>query len=253
MSGIRIYPRNSGSGGSHQELENLQGGKAGEYFHTSETQHEKLLALIYENNVSAISVAPAFGERGVNVPLTLTYSISSRDDVFGTADINYGVGSVTADINGGQKNKAAGSFKSTLEFELTLNFQRNGAATVEKKKAMFNAYIPQFAGVAIDENFGTRGEIIDAGLQKFIQASPAISMVIAPADQYIWFVSTKDNALIQDGNNFTQTVGEWNDGVSEFYKRDYLMTLADNTTLVPVFFYRSRLKKTFSNLTYKIS
>lgn len=255
MIGVITSGKSSGGGGTmdHNGLQNLQGGGIGEYFHTTEEQHSKLLDLIYKNQVSSISIVPAFGEKGVAVPLALSYQIQSNDDIFESAGINNGIGSVTDKINAGMQAVNLGGYKSTVAFNLSLSFTRKELPQNEIRTATYNAYLPQWAGSSAAADFLNLNQIGNAGIQKYIQASASVEKLMSPADEYIWFISSKADAIIKDGNNFVQTLGEWNDGASEFYRRSFLLTLADGVTMAEVFYYRSRNKKTFSNLTFKIS
>lgn len=240
----------------HNELDELQGGNSNEpkeYFHLSESQHERVLDLIYINNSSSFSVNPTSGERGINNSLNLNYNIISNDDVFTAASINQGIGSVFANINTGTNTVSGGTTTQNKTFTLTLAFTRNDVATTETKSATYTTYVPQFAGVSVQTDFADLAAIVaESNLQKFIQASAAINKQSSPTAQYIWFVSTKNNATILDQNNFGQTVGTWGDGVSEFYRKSLVITLADGSTET-VYLYRTRNVKTLTNFTYKIS
>lgn len=210
-----------------------------------------LRALIYLNSINTISLSAATGERGVAQALSVFYNMQTRDDVFTAASINNGIGSVIGNINTGTQIASGGSVSQNKTWTLALAYTRNGAATTENKTATYTTYVPQFAGVAAATDFANLAAIVAASFQKFVQASAAIVKQSSPAGQYIWFVSTKNNASILDQNNFGQTVGTWGDGVSEFYKKSLEITLADATTET-VYLYRSRNIKTLTNFTYKI-
>lgn len=254
MGGIVVYPKNNGGGGGtmdHQELENLQGGAEDQYFHLDSNSFDGVMTLLYKNSVSSISVAPAIGEKGVSVPLTVTYNILSNDDQFTAATINNGIESVLEFVDNGVQNVSGGSWLSSLVFVLGMKYSRRNNPIEELKTAGYTAVIPQWSGISALADF-TSYAGISAALTKYVQSSPTISRQFSPAGQYLWFISTKNNALIHDGNNFTQTIGNWNDGVSEFYKKQISLALNDGT-LADVYLYRTRNLKTFGNLTYKIS
>src|SRR5690606_23820971 len=99
----------------------LQGGQPDEFYHLTESQHERVLDLIYINGTSVISVSPSSGERGVNIPLTISYTITPNDDIYGTASINQGIGDVTANIDGNLHSISGGSSAINKSFILTLN------------------------------------------------------------------------------------------------------------------------------------
>lgn len=236
---------------NHNALDSLQGGQSSEYYHLSESQHERVLDLIYINGTSTFSVSPSSGERGVSTSLTVNYNIVSNDDIFGTASINQGIGDVSADIDEGASTASGGSSVVNKSFTLTLNYTRQGVAEEETKSATYTAHIPQWRGVSAETDFTTYAGL-NGELTKFVQSSAATSMTISPSDDYIWFVSNKSNAVIKDGNGFTQTIGTWGDGVSEFYTKSLSLTLADGSTVETVYLYRTRLTKSFTNLTYTI-
>lgn len=217
----------------------------------SKSQKDRILDLIYINGTSAFSVSPSSGERGVSTALTVNYNIVSNDDVFGTASINQGIGDVSADIDEGASTASGGSSVVNKSFTLTLNYTRQGEAVEETKSATYTTYTPQWRGVSAETDFTTYSGL-NGELTKFVQSSAATSMTISPSDEYVWFVSNKSNAVIKDGNGFTQTIGTWGDGVSEFYTKSLSLTLADGSTVETVYLYRTRNTKTFTNLTFTI-
>lgn len=239
----------------HNDLTGIQGGSPNEYYHFNEIQHEKLLSLIYTNGTSTISVSPSSGERGVNATLTVNYSITSNDDVFGTATINQGIGDVTGDIDAGNQSKSGGNSTNNKSFTMSLSYTRNGEPETENKTTTYNTYIPQWAGWSAEEDFVNSYSSINSetNFQKYIQSSATINKVNSPTGEYIWFISNKNNATIKDTNDFVQTVGTWGDGTSEFYRKPLTLTLADGITTATVYLYRSRNVKTLSSFTYKIS
>ena len=238
----------------HNDLTGIQGGSPNEYYHFNEIQHKKLLDLIYVNNDSTISVSPSSGERGVNTALTVNYNITPNDDVFGTAYIDQGIGDVTDDIDAGNQSASGGNSTINKSFTMDLNYTRNGEPQTENKTATYNTYIPQWAGWSSEDDFSTYSEITtETNLQKFIQSSASINKATSPTNQYIWFISNKNNATIKDTNDFVQTVGIWGNVESEFYTKPLLLTLADGVTTATVHLYRSRDTKNLTSFTYKIS
>jgi hypothetical protein len=217
----------------------------------TDPQVEAILELIYKNNVSTFAVSPVSNEKSVLTALNLNFNIQANDDVFTAASINQGIGSILADVNGGAKNISGGSSLVTKAFTMTLNYTRNGLPLSENKTVTFFAYTPQFAGVSASADLTTYAAM-SADLQKFVQSSPVLVKQSSPTAQYVWFVSTKNNATILDQNNFQQTVGAWNDGVSEFYLKSISLILANGVASETVYVYRSRNVKTLTNFTYKI-
>lgn len=210
-----------------------------------------ILELIYNNNASTFTVSPVSGEKGLSTAINVNYNIQSNDDVFTLASINQGIGSVLANINTGNRVVNGGSSLVNKAFVLSLGYTRNGVASTESKTATYFAYTPQFAGVSSSADLLTYAAMV-SDLQKFVQSSPVVVKQSSPAGQYVWFVSTKNNAVILDQNNFQQSVGSWNDGVSEFYLKSISLILADGVTTETVYVYRSRNVKTLTNFTYKI-
>lgn len=219
----------------------------------TEEQREEILDLIYKPNQTTFSVATAAGERGISTAVTLNYNIISNDDVFTAASINQSVGSVLSNVNAGAQSVSGGSRTASTTYTLSMTYNRNGVSTPETKTATYSTYVPQWAGVSSATDFTNSYATIngDAGLQKYIQASSTITKVVSPSAQYVWFIVTNATGQILDGNNFVQTVGTWDDGVSEFYRKSLTLTLADGTTSATVYLIRSRNTKTLTSFTYK--
>lgn len=251
---LLIENDNSSQSIFHNELEGLN---VGDYQHLTASQLDRVLDLIYLNNTSTIITSPTFGERGRATSVNVLFEINSNDDNFISASINQGIGNVLPLINLGPQTISAGNLVNNTTFTLSMSYNRDGVILNENKSTNYNAYIPQWIGVSDDNALTTYSEFTD-NLEKFVQSSPNISRVLSPNDEYIWFVSTANissssTLKIRDVNDFVQTVGNWNDGVSEFYKQSINLTLFDNTTTANVFLYRSRQTKTLTNFTYKIS
>jgi len=70
---------------------------------------------------------------------------------------------------------------------------------------------------------------------------------VQPTNQYIWFVSTNPNAIITN-NGFNTIVGPWNSTTAFFIKQTVNLTLADNTTIGSLTFYRTRELITLSSV-----
>lgn len=240
----------------HNNLLGLQGGDPdnNEYYHFTQSQHERLADLVYEDYVVTMSLSPSTGERGLSTPLTLTYNIQSKDDKILEATINQSIGVVTDDVDKGSESVSGGSSVSNKTFTMTVDYERKGDEDTTTHSATYTTYIPQWAGVSDETDFSTYSALgAEAGLQKYVQSSASINKQSSPTDEYVWFISNKNNATIKDTNDFVQTIGTWNDGVSEFYSKSLSLTLADGTTTVTVYLYRSRNTKTLTSFTYKIS
>lgn len=241
-----------GSGVSeHNNLTGRQGGTLEESFHVSESQHASLMELIYKNNLSTFTVSPNSGERGVLTALSLTYNILANDDVFTAASIDQGIGSILADVNGGAKTISGGSSIGSKPFVMDLAYNRNGVPTTESKSTGYFSYIPQFMGVSASADLLTYAAM-STDLLKYIQFSPAINRVVTATAQYVYFISIKNNAKIYDQNNFQQTIGNWSDGVSEFYRKSIVLTLANGVNTETVYVYRTRNVKSLTAFAYRI-
>lgn len=246
------------AGSIHNELEGIQGGKIDEYYHLDKEKYDKLTELLHVDNISSIKTNPVFGEKGKETSVSLSYKIESKDDIINTASIDNGVGDVLASVNQPEVTVSVGNLKETKTYKLSLGFKRNENNMSSEKTATYTAYIPQFAGafVASDGEFGANDfhsyPEIDRGLTKYVQQSASISKQSSPSNQYIWFISNKENAKIYDQNNFQQTVGAWGNGSTEFYTKEKTIALYDGTTMATYYFYRSRGVKTLTDFTYKI-
>lgn len=244
---------------NHNDLLNLQGGQTGEYYHFNNTQHSRVLDLIYIDHSIVLNTNPSFGEKGLSESVNLEYTITSNDDVFTYATINNGIGNVLSDINTGFKSVLGGNFILPNNFNLSITYLKNSTPFSAVISKIYDKYTPQWIGTSLLTDFTNASVDIyddieaETNLEKKIQLSATMSKSLSPINEYIWFISNKSNAIVQDGNNFIQTIGTWGDGISEFYKKTLLLTLSDNLTTGTVYFYRSRETKTLTNFTYKIS
>lgn len=249
MAKVNIKLASTGGVSEHNALQNIQGGNPDERYHLTQAQHTKVLSFIFENNVTSFYIIPTSGEKGVSSNLNLYYNIQSNDDEFVNASINNGIGNALVD--NGLTTVNAGSSLVTKSFLLSLSYNREGNLINETKTTTYNAYAPQFAGVASVDDMTTYNEMIFY-LIKYVQSSFAISKKSSPTAEYIWFVSNKPNAIIKDQNNFVQNQGVWNNGSTEFYRKEINILLADGVTSQTVYLYRSRGVKTLTDFTYKI-
>jgi len=249
--GVKICKGNNGGGGTsiHNQLSDIQGGNSTERFHVSESQHSRLLELIYEQLSVAFTRTPTtIQEKGVSTAVALSWNIAPNDDLIISRTINQGIGVVsgnTGTISGGNR-------VDTTSYTLTTAFTRDGVAGSVNNTVVVNFTAPQYFGSSnvadVSElNYTTLG----ATLTKEILASDTMNKIFNPTAQYIWFVSRKNNANIIDGS-LQASVGPWNDGVSEFYKKTVTFILADGVTTHALTFYRSRELKTRTNANYTL-
>lgn len=231
---------------------------AGNFVKTSfftEEQKDRLRDLVYENYTASFSISPSFGERGVDNSLSLNYNIASKDDIVYYAEINPGSENVINNVDSGSKSITGLSSKVSVTYTLSVGVVRNGDTLASTNYPFtYSAYTPQYAGAEIDSFLVDNVVDLDNSyLTKYVQSSTSINITISPSGEYVWFISNKSNATIKDGNDFTQSVGDWGDVSAEFWKKTEVLTLADGTTTSTVYYYRSRLPKTLSNFTYKIN
>lgn len=198
-------------------------------------QRDALLALIYQNNTSTLTVSPASGERGISQAVNVNYSITPGNDVFTAASINQGIGAVS--WGDGSHTVSGGGQTQTTTYTLTKNFTRNGTTQSQTQTVTYSAYVPQWSGLSTATDFTTYSQINSAGLQKSVQSSTTLTnSVIAGAKA--WFITTKANGTVT-GNGFTYSIGVWGDTTVFFWRKSVNLTLADGTTAV-VYFIRSR-------------
>lgn len=240
----------------HNLLSGLQGGQSGQYYHLTELQYQKLVALLYTNNITSIAVNPQSGEKGVSTPITVIYNINTGDDVFTSASINQGIGSVLANINQGTINVSGGSKTDTTTYSLSYTYTRNGLTNTEVKSANYVAYFPQWRGISADSTLDAANyATLNSNLTKTVQntsAANTLSIDVAPINQYIYFISTKANASITN-NGFLTDIQPWGDTVTGgFWRKSITVTLADSTTTT-LYIYRTRQTRTHSQQNYTLT
>lgn len=218
----------------------LQGLNVGDYQHLTESQLERVLAMIYQNSSATLSLLPTTGERGLPTNVNVIFETQSGDDQFITSSINQGVGNIMSYLNQGQQSLSGGSRTGTTTFTLQNYFNRNDEPTVDAITATYTTYLPQWSGISSDANLNTSGyTAVSAALQKVVQSDDTISRSLAPSGQYVWFVSTNSNASITN-NGFNTIIGNWGDATAFFWKQTITFTLADGVSTASLTFYRTR-------------
>ena len=245
----------------HNSLSGLQGGTTGEYYHLTQSQYNQLQSLLYVNNTAILTLSPATGEKAVSTPITLFYNINTGSDIFTSASINQGVGSVLANVNTGTLNVSGGSKLDTATYVLSYTYIRNGQTLSEAKTATYTARTPQWEGISASNTLDSANyATLNSSLTKLIQAqpdgglTPALNMSIdvAPTNQYIYFLTTKSNAAITN-NGFNVDIQPWGDTVTGgFWKKSITVTLADGTTTATIWIYRTRTTRTHSSQNYTL-
>lgn len=239
----------------HNESVSIQGGAPGEYYHLTSTQLSRVLNLINVNSVNSITNLTAISEKGVSTSVSIRYNMLSNDDVFTAASINNGVGSVLSRVNTGNNDVVLGNFVDSTTTTLSMTYLRNGVSTNETKSATYTAVVPKWSNVSATAVINTYALASSNLGTKVLTTATAMNNTGGASAQYIWFITTNSAASIFDGNNFAQSIGVLNaadDGVSEFYKKSFTMTLQDSTT-VTMYSYRTRTLKTFSSNIYRIT
>jgi hypothetical protein len=207
------------------------------------------LALIYQNLTASFTRTPTtLQEKGVSVAVSLSWAIIPNDDEITSISINQGVGTVT----GNSGTISGGNRVDTITYTITISFNRNGTPTTQNNTVTVSFTPPQYYGSSNVAdvsllNYATLGTT----LNKLVQTSTTIAQNFSPTAQYVWFVSTKNNATILDGS-LSASIGVWDDGVSEFYKKTVVFTLADGVTTQSLTFYRTRELKTRVGAIYTI-
>lgn len=221
---------------------------SGFFYKTSfftEEQKDRLRALVFEPAAFNISVSPTFGEKGDSIPYSITFRVIANDNKIDSGSIIPNVGNITDSIDGSFHTITGLHTKTNITH--TLRVQTDSG--LKTTSATVKAYVPQWAGKSNDSNLNSYSDFSD--LQKYIQSSPDINILLSPTSEYIWFVSNKSNAVIRDVNDFVQTIGNWGDITKEFWYKPSNITLLDGTSQ-SVYIYRSRNTKILTNFTYKI-
>ena len=201
----------------------------------TEVQADKILNLIFVNAVLSLSVTPTTFEKNKQTTATWTYTITLNDNTL--SSITFDGVNLDLNLSGNQSFNIFGTTSKQIDTVYVEN-------STDSKTATSTALEPQYYGVSDQENFNGSTYLNLTNLTKTVQSSPSISQTISPNNQYVYFLSTKSNAVIRDGNGFNNTA-------------DFEITLisveyADggNQTLYQ---YRSKNTKTLTNFTYNIT
>jgi hypothetical protein len=234
---------------SHNNLSGLQGGQTNEYYHLTNSQHIRVLNLIYINNTVSFSVSPNTGERGISTSLTLNYTVTPNDDNITGATINPGSYNVLANVTGLPQTQSVGNFSITTAHILTLGYIRNGFTSTSTNSATYTTYVPQWLGVSATATLSSNvySVVTALGLTKIVQSSTTLTSGMTSNNQYLWFISNNSNATITS-SGLPNVIGAINteDGVSEWYKKSIVLTLSDGVTTATVYTYRTRELKTIT-------
>lgn len=241
---------------NHNNTTNLQGGQPSEYYHLTSSQLNRVLNLIYVNNVVTFSISPTSGERGVSQPLSVTYRMIPNDDTYTAATINPVGYNVLPFANGVQQTTGVTNSSTTTSYTLNYGYVRNTSGNTSFASASYAAYIPQWNGVSVSSGLtsNTYSAVTSLGLTKVVQSSPTQIGTFSATNQYVWFISNISNATITQGG-FTQSISALNvyDGTKEFQKNSVFLTLSDGITTSVVYTYRTTSVKNITSLNYQIT
>jgi hypothetical protein len=194
-------------------------GMANDIVDFSNTHIERLIALVFEVLARSGSATPSSFEKGVPTQIDYAYAVSENDDTITQLTWDGVIHNSNFPLVGNAQDGAA---EETVNRVLEITKE---VGVVSNLTLQSNALIPQYrGGSAIDDFSGDYGEL-NGELQKVIQSSDNQTFEFNLGNTYAFFISTNANATIKDGNGFTQSVGNWGDGVSEFYKQPLVMDL----------------------------
>lgn len=218
----------------------------------SDTQAARLRGLVYEPYSLAFYYTMLTGnhERGATNTYMLNVVLKENDDlsdsmaIVSLIDLTDSLGVDTIRVGGL-------STAINVSHRLALVYYRDSDRLTDTTSLTYPTYLPQWYGSSTDTTFSTYSGI-SSKLTKVVQASASITAAFSPSNEYVWFVSNKNNAVIRDGNDFVQSIGSWGDASTEFWAKSLTMTLANGSTSGTVYLYRTRLTKNLSSFTYKI-
>ena len=208
----------------------------------------------YMNNVVVFTISPLTGEQGILRSISASTTIVSNDDIITSALLKAN-GSVIIDllstVDDGVQMTTIPDLTQDTTFDLVITYIRNGIVMTETITNQYDAITPQWYGITNIADFDglTYGEI-SGELNKVIQVSPEIQRSLAPTSKYVYFISTKSDALISN-SGFNVSIGNWDSTTSAFIKKQINITLNDSS-VVTMTMYRSRELKTHSSQSYKI-
>ena len=210
----------------------------------SSTHVERLIGLVYEDSTASISASPSSFEKNQTggVSVTFTYSTTLNDDTVQSA--TYDGTDVTSNPSG--SDTVAGVTTGASKTFNVVFLNADGVTTrTDTNNASATGRDPQWSGVSSDTTMnGKTYTQLNSALTKFISSGSARNITVSPSNEYVYFLSLKNNATIKDGNDFNNT--------SDFTKSTVTVQYENGTTFT-LYQYRSNTTKTLSNFTYKLS
>ena len=210
----------------------------------SATHVERLIGLVYEDGTASISASPSSFEKNQTggVSVTFTYNTVVNDDTVQSA--TYDGTDVTSNPSGSDTVTGV-TTSASKTFNVTF-LNADGVTTRnDNNSASASGIDPQWSGVSSDTTMnGKTYTQLNSALTKFVSGGTARTITVSPSNEYVYFLSKKNNATIKDGNDFNNT--------ADFTKSTVTVQYENGTTFT-LYQYRSNTTKTLSNFTYKLS
>ena len=206
----------------------------------TDEQRLKIIELIFTPGTVSLTTNISSFEKNVSTNVTWTYLFTPNEDVFSSATLNSSSvgasGSIITNIKTSQ----------TLVYEVTLVQQNFDVSQRQiSQSRTVSAREPQYYGVSstIVTADGFTYEELAGAFTKVVQSSSTITATFTASNEYVFFLSTKSNAKIYDGNNF--------DNTDDFAVSTITVKYADGTNQT-LYQYRSKGPKTITGFIYKI-
>ena len=210
----------------------------------SSTHVNRLIELVYEDGTASISVSPSSFEKNQTggISVTFTYSSTLNDDTVQSA--TYGGTDVTSNPSGSETVTGV-TTNTSKAFNVTFLNSDGTTTRNDNNSATATGLDPQWSGVSTDTTMNSKTySQLNSALTKFVSSGTARNITVSPSNEYVYFLSKKNNATIKDGNDFNNT--------SDFTKSTVTVQYENGTTFT-LYQYRSNTTKTLSNFTYKLS
>ena len=227
------------SGGFFQNIT-----QSGNDFTTQEILDLKNL-LFTPGSISISNNAPSRPEKRIARDITFTYSVNLNDDIISTATFD-GLDVIDNPNSTQIYNNVPGdeTFKKSFNVTFAPTTTGIGARSVPKSSTV-TFFNPQYHGVSFIEDFNNKTySELAANLNKKVQSEDSITQIVSPTDQFVYFLSTNNNATITDGNGF--------DNTTDFSSSIITVQFADETNQT-LYQYRTIDTKTLTEFEYNIT
>jgi hypothetical protein len=199
----------------------------GDFSPFTETQEDRLKALVYENATQTLTANPTFSEKGVDTQITYTWNVNDNDDTLISVDLDEN--NVLADADGTNTTYQKNS-NSTITITLATVVNRNGQNIAINTPRQVPFYIPQYIGKTADLEPDYAHESL-GDFTKKVQSSTNLSVEITLNDEYLFFIVNSNSKQPKDNlTGFNLSIGEWNSTTAFFIKKTVTITLADGST-----------------------